>query len=93
MTNLQTLTSLYRYESSKKGLLLRALLIMEEYYTEEFTVNQTVKMIFNGLLPLIPLDATSHRIFEYVLIKFKKDPHHDYDYLERGLREIFAQRI
>jgi hypothetical protein len=66
---------------------------MEDFYKEEFTANQTVKMIFNDLLPFIPCDQTSHRIFAAVLVKFKKDPNHNYDYLEEGLKEIFAQRI
>jgi hypothetical protein len=63
---------------------------MEEYYIKEFTTNQTVKMIFKGLLPFIPCDATSHHIFAAVLIKFRKNPYHNnIPTLEEDLKEIF----
>jgi hypothetical protein len=48
--------------------------MMEDYYRDEFIANQAIKMILNGLLPFIPCDLTTHRIFEAVLIKFRTNP-------------------
>jgi hypothetical protein len=90
---LEIFVSLYQNESNKQIFLLRVLLTIEEYYISEFIANQAAKIILNGLLPFISCDLVSHRIFKEVLIKFKKDPNHNYDSLEEGLKEIFSLRI
>lgn len=67
--------------------------MMEEYFSEDFTRNQTIKTVFNGLLSFIPCDHESYNLFEAVLIKFRKDPNHNYASLEEGLMSIFEERI
>jgi hypothetical protein len=64
-------------------------LAFEDYF-EEFTANQAIKFIFNGLLPFIPCDEASHRIFEAVLIKFRKKHDRNVVTLGMDLKEIFA---
>jgi hypothetical protein len=88
---LQKLISIYQNEGDKSYFLLSVILTVEDYF-EEFAANQTIKFIFNGLLPFIPCDEESHRIFEAVLIKFRNKHDHNMVSLGMDLKEIFAQR-
>jgi hypothetical protein len=65
------------------------IVLLKDYAEEEFLKNQTIKMVFNTLLPFILPTLKLHIEFAAILQKYKLNADYDINSFCRDLKQLF----